>query len=292
VFRKIYHYLFSNNKIETRGFITLGVFIAIYLIVSFYPYPNKPFNNDEEERINAIITSSYSNQKNSSNNSATKIPIADFDPNAIDSVTLIQYGISKRTVRQWINWRKKGKIYKSIEDIAAIYAIQPEELEGIKKHLIFKNQQPTTYNTNTYKSTDYIKEASSPFELNTATEAQLESLKGVGSVLAKKITQYRIALGGFKRHQQLLEIYKFHDTTYAYFKKMLLIDSTKIKKIAINQISEEQLILHPYIGTTMAKDIIRYRNDIGKFQNMQQLKEVPLMNAEKYRKIAEYCIID
>ncbi len=42
--------------------------------------------------------------------------------------------------------------------------------------------------------------------LNTATEADLVQLPGIGPVLAKRILEYRRQVGGFKRIEQLLEV--------------------------------------------------------------------------------------
>jgi type II secretory pathway component PulK len=42
----------------------------------------------------------------------------------------------------------------------------------------------------------------------------------------------------------------------------------------------------------MAKNIVLYRNALKYFDNITQLRQVPLMNEENYRKIAPYISIE
>ncbi|MEQ1758849.1 MAG: helix-hairpin-helix domain-containing protein [Vicinamibacterales bacterium] len=49
-------------------------------------------------------------------------------------------------------------------------------------------------------------EASAPLNLNTATQAQLEALPGIGASTAMRILEYRQKNGGFKKIEETLEI--------------------------------------------------------------------------------------
>ena len=73
-------------------------------------------------------------------------------------------------------------------------------------------------------------------------------------------------------------------------KDKLLIKAEQVKRLSLNQSSFEQLKTHPYIGEKTAKNILLYREGLGKFEKVEQLRQVPLMNEEIYRKIAPYFV--
>jgi competence protein ComEA len=45
-----------------------------------------------------------------------------------------------------------------------------------------------------------------PVNLNTATQAQLESLPGIGAATAKRILEYRQKTGSFKKIEELMNV--------------------------------------------------------------------------------------
>jgi competence protein ComEA len=45
-----------------------------------------------------------------------------------------------------------------------------------------------------------------PVNLNTATQAQLETLPGIGAATAKRILEYRQKSGGFKKIEELMNV--------------------------------------------------------------------------------------
>ncbi|MFC4896680.1 helix-hairpin-helix domain-containing protein [Streptosporangium amethystogenes subsp. fukuiense] len=57
--------------------------------------------------------------------------------------------------------------------------------------------------------------ATAVVDLNTATIEQLEGLPGVGEVLARRITEYRAAHGGFRAVEQLRDVSGIGDRKYA-----------------------------------------------------------------------------
>jgi competence protein ComEA len=62
-----------------------------------------------------------------------------------------------------------------------------------------------------------------PINLNTATQAQLESLPGVGPKAAQRILEYRKQNGSFKKIEDLMNVKGFGEKTFLKLKPMLTV---------------------------------------------------------------------
>src|SRR5678815_5010679 len=63
----------------------------------------------------------------------------------------------------------------------------------------------------------------SPINLNTATQAQLESLPGVGAKAAQRILDYRKQNGPFKKIEYLMNVKGFGEKTFLKLKPSLTV---------------------------------------------------------------------
>ena len=214
-----------------------------------------------------------------------------FDPNTLDSSGFIQLGLSARTTRMLLNWRAKGKHFYRKEDLKPLYTLSAADYQRLEPFIRISSRSEAypQYSGNRYPQLPPLPDKIS---LNRTDSATLVRMPGIGPYLAHKLSSYRDALGGFLRPEQLLEVHRFPDATYQYLKQHLLIEPETVRKIGLNTATEERLAQHPYIGPQMAAHILLLRKGLGRFEQITQLRQVPLMNEEKYRKIASYCIID
>lgn len=125
-------------------------------------------------------------------------------------------------------------------------------------------------------------------EINTADVLELRKLKGIGEVYAHRIVSYRDKLGGFFDKSQLLEIYGIDTSRYAMFAPQVVIDKSVIRRININDATFDILLQHPYLEYYIVKEIFNYREAIGAFDSIAQLKDISLIYDQLYFKIAPY----
>lgn len=68
---------------------------------------------------------------------------------------------------------------------------------------------------------------SSPVNLNTATQAQLESLPGIGVKAAQRILEYRQKNGGFKKIEDLMNVKGIGEKSFLRLKPLITVASEK-----------------------------------------------------------------
>lgn len=224
----------------------------------------------------------YSKQDNESNLTADLFP---FDPNTADSATLRRLGLSARAAHGLVNWRNKGKKFYKKEDLKPLYNLPEELYARLEPYIVLSiSRDDHSFYENRYRQPPLPP----TLDLNTTDSATLVRLNGIGPTLAHKIVARRVALGGFLRHEQLLEVYKFPDSTFRMLREKLVIRPGAVRQLPLNSASPAQLAAHPYIGEKVAQNIVLYREGLKRFSSLQQLRQVPLMNEEKYRSIAPY----
>jgi competence protein ComEA len=211
-----------------------------------------------------------------------------FDPNTLDSTGFRRLGLTERTTRQLLHWRRKGKLFYKKEDLKPLYTLTEAEYKRLEPYIRIA-EGPSDLSR---EKSDRKRASRATVELNTADSATLVQLRGIGPALARRIIRRREALGGFIDHEQLREIHRFPDSTMQLLREQLSIHLRHLVRIHINQVSAEELARHPYVGKELADAIVRLRDELLRFDSVGQLRQLPLMNGENYRKIAPYFTVE
>ena len=235
--------------------------------------------------------------------SKTDIPdtVFMFDPNTATYDDFLCLGLSERISANIIKYRNSGGRFKTPTDFAKIYGISDSVYSRLEPYISIaaktpaesKKQTAKKKYTDNKKSEQPAKPAYEPkekpiVELNSADSAQLVALRGIGSVLARRILTYREMLGGFYSVEQLREIRNLPPETYASLYPQFTIDTAKIVKIDLNDFKYKQLSSHPYLAITQLNAIMSYKRVQGKFTAVDDLLKYKLVDTLTYEKLSPY----
>ena len=203
-----------------------------------------------------------------------------FDPNKTNFTELKKFGFNNYQANNLINYRNKGGVYISANDLLKIYGIDSAFYKTVQNHIQIEPQielpKPESV-IEVYK-----------IELNEVDSAGLVKLPGIGPVYATRILKYRKLLGGYYSKKQLLEVYNFPNETFIDIEKYVSVDSTLIKKIRINFAEFKDLLRHPYLNKKQVAAILDYKEKNGAFGSISALQLIDEIDSVRYSKIEPY----
>ena len=127
------------------------------------------------------------------------------------------------------------------------------------------------------------------FDINTASEAQLSTIKGIGPVLSARIVKFRNQLGGFINQTQYQEVYGLHEEAAKYLKQHTYIRvGFQVAKIDINTASVQEMAAHPYLTHQQGRSIAHYRTQHGPFPTVDALGNLVLLDEATMRRLRPY----
>ncbi|MCI7259465.1 MAG: helix-hairpin-helix domain-containing protein [Ruminococcus sp.] len=166
-------------------------------------------------------------------------------------------------------------------------------------------------------------EISYPLDLNAATAEELETLPGVGAILAERIVSYREAVGGFQTLEELQQVNGIGSGIYFQIAPYLFIigelqtispeselpeatdvaapelepetapesASASIPRLDINIATAEDFQKLPNVTQEQAEAIVRLRTQIQYFQNIYELLYADGMTDRLFLSIRNYLYV-
>lgn len=300
---------FNLSRTEQNGFFILCILI---LLLFSFPYIVNFLNKTDFDHYNIQAFTAtqkavnadhdYQNTYSSKTENTSSIDVNrekslfHFDPNSLDEEGWMKLGFTKKQVKVIFNFRAKGGKFYNKKDLAKIYSISPAEFKRIENFIVIsptsmqKQTQDKLENRTMLSNTALGKKyLPAIIDVNRADTTAFITLKGIGSIFAKRIVKYRESLGGFVSVDQIKEVYGLSPETFEEILPNLEINSDiAISKLDINQMDEKSLAKHPYISPKQARAIVNYRNQHGGFQNLGDLRKVILLDDDFLRKLAPY----
>ena len=314
---------FSNS--ESQGFLALIILLLLFSILPFgldllSSSKDDSSANDQLKldslksqllaKINRVKTNdpSFANKDFESNydhfatekNNFKVHKLFKFDPNDLDVAGFTSLGLPTFLADRIIKYRNAGGKFKKSEDFQKIYGLRPETYARLAPFISLRNEakplneyaknelnlpNPSANSIEKIKYESKYSKHPTAFDLNKADTATLMNLKGIGSKLSLRIIKYRDELGGFNSENQIKEVYGLDSTVVLEILKYGSIKTGVYSKIDINNTLE---IRHRYLKPYLAKAIIAYRVQHGKFESVNDLKNIKILDETTIEKIKPY----
>lgn len=222
--------------------------------------------------------------------SVVKTTLFAFDPNKVSENDMLKLGFSEILATRIANYRQKGGQFRLRRDMLKIYGIDSSFYQRLYPYILLSESKERAIEEQLGKTTTQSqKNPLAPFDLNQADTTALKSVYGIGSKLANRIIRFRDRLGGFVKQEQVKEVYGLNSTVTAQlFNVAFIAEDFTPRKINLNTADETEFSGHPYIKKSVAKAIVVYRFQHGKFSDIEQLKNLTLIGAEEMEKIRPY----
>ncbi len=204
-----------------------------------------------------------------------------FDPNKVDSLELIIFGLKPFVIKNMLNYRRKGGWFKHCSELKKIYGMDSLSLNYLisycKCEQTKKPQIPYAAKAKEQKL----------ININTADSIELKFLYGIGPVLASRIIKYRSNIGGFYNLNQLTEVYGVEQEILEKNASKLTVGGS-LTKININEAKYNDFYKHYYFDRKISNIIIKYRSQHGRFDSIEQLKNIKILSDSLFHKFKPY----
>ena len=275
-FRQIIQDYFTFSRNERKGIVVLLILIFLLAVA------NKViFYFEKPAKIDVVLLDSARHELglviDSINQPVSKKSLFFFNPNTVDSVALDSLSIPELIKLNLLKFRNKGGRFYSNADFRKIYGMTDQLFNQISPFLLLEN-----------KSTSQKVKISTPvyflFDPNKATDDEFLRL----GLFDKQITAIRKYLdkgGVFRSKEDFFKIRVISANQKSQLADWIVIEGlqkvkpeknivSKTTTIDINSADSIQLKQLPGIGSVLSKRIVKYRDLLGGFYSISQLKEV------------------
>jgi len=290
--RKIVAELLGFDRRERRGTFVLALLLALLLLVRVFA-----FRPDTGHLNNNIISSAQTDEQVAVQAEDSSAALFTFDPNTASHADLLSLGLTERQARTLINYRSSGARFRKPQDLLRVYGIDSATSARLMPWIKIAEKQetagPVRRNTNPAQAEEPQQEAvaviaNAPIDLNMCTAADLLRLPGIGPVLSERIIRYRSLLGGFVDTGQLSEVYGLDSQLVVLISPMLMLTYDSVTPLMLDSCSFSQMARHPYVGSSTARLISKYRSLMETPVTLGDLVGQKVMSHEQAVRLAPY----
>ena len=297
--------LFSRE--QTRGLLYL---IPILLLIVMLTYVIERNRDRTESALRA-----RSAEKVRAEDIVAENPLKEFNPNKDSYETLRLVGLPTEIAVGIVRWRNYGKVFRMEEDLAEVSGMNDSIYAQIKPYIIIEEQYrikprkkfdslPKSYNSRPERSNPKreIITPSEPFMIDTSSVEYLMRW-GLSSRQAQVVLNYRDRTGGIHDEEKLRSCYVIDSIVADRMMKYIVFSLPEksaplakseqtLRPIEINRADSAELVSVYGIGVKSAQAILRYRELLGGFYSLEQLRELKVIRESNFEQILQQISCD
>ncbi len=222
-----------ERKSMLRAALILGGAALIRFVV-IAPAPAEPVLGDRPSIADSLLAAGDSVAEENERRSR---PLADgetLDPNVASAEELDRLpGVGASKASRIVQEREENGRFASVEDLARVSGLGPKSVERLKPYLRVAGgggggaaggRGAVAARAGPGVGEGRMAGATVPgalVDLNRATAEELQTLPGIGPVMAERIVALRKERGGFRKLDELMEVKGVGDRTFARLKPLL-----------------------------------------------------------------------
>lgn len=266
------------NRQQRNGILLLVVLnLAVLYIYCFVDFSEEPLLDISSPTI--IAMQHELDSLRLEKGKARRPKVYPFNPNFLTEYRAYTLGIPSEAIEKLNAFRAKDQWVNSATDFQKVTGISDSLLKVVSPYFKF----PEWVNRSNYKPKSYTKPSkalafSEKTDLNSATEAGLQEIYGIGPALSKRIVSYRETIGGFANDVQLYAVYGLSDSVIARIRNRFTVKSPKsLVTYSVHTASASDIATIPGISFELAKEIwefIKLRDGNFDFSELTKIEGV------------------
>ncbi|OKS85040.1 ComEA family DNA-binding protein [Mucilaginibacter polytrichastri] len=274
-------YLKNYLSITKKDWNGLVILIVLLIMVLAAPYAYRLFHKDKLINFNDFNALAAQLPPIDSNNAETNTSgiknrhpvLFAFNPNHLPDDQWHKLGLDQQQIEVLKHYEAKGGHFSKKTDLQKIYCITAEDYKRLEPYIQLPADGPATI-----------------IDINHADSASLVTLKGIGPAYAMRIIRYRTKLGGFYSKEQLKEVFGIDEEHYLLIKDGIKLNPFAIHKVNINKATFDDLRRYPYLSYKQINAIIQYRSEHGDYDNLNDMKDVAILDDATLMKVKPYLV--
>lgn len=304
---------FTFRRKDQIGLITLSVLILIVFSADFYinrfskadkQYDFSEFSSEIDSFIQSLVEIEDEEVYISKLDSFIivkydSLELFKFDPNVTSDQEWKLLGLTDKQITTINNYKNRGGKFFIKDDFRKIYGIRTMQYKILKPYIALPDDFVPDYNNSNYTSKNNFELFD--FDPNKATDEDYKKL-GLSEKQINTINNYKNKGGTFKTKEDFKKMYVISDEEYKRLEPYIVIkvqddivETVVPKDIPVVEINSSDTALLkqlPGIGPVLAERIVKFRDKLGGFYKIEQLKEVYGLTEETYQGIIKYVKIE